>query len=294
MSVLKIQDNLYEGFLDDNHEYYDYGTATFDGKNPIDEATTGTSYYDDFLAPAGLSYVRKEKNLDGKIVMMTPNEYYKECANRIFNTSVSRLKIERGVYDKNIIEHLLNVLTVYKRKLCLPMINYADKGQEGLHRMYTIGELLGWDYKVPVLIVDWYDTERAEIEERRKQQAKIDRKVETAIQGALYYKYSDISDLEDQLAWELEKQFQYADDVTLPQEVILTPHSNTYVLTFLQHEYTINKDDINFKTVDIEDELSIDELELDDADDFLNTYLAEELNNKIQTMHNEILAHFYG
>ena len=43
----------------------------------------------------------------------------------------------------------------------MPYISRSNGAQqEGLHRMYTAGELFGWDdTKYPVLVVDWKDKE---------------------------------------------------------------------------------------------------------------------------------------
>ena len=36
-------------------------------------------------------------------------------------------------------------------------INYADRSQEGRHRMYVAAQLTSWDTKFPVMVVDVYD-----------------------------------------------------------------------------------------------------------------------------------------
>lgn len=274
MSVLKLQDDLFEGFLDNDRKVYDYGTAAFDGVHPFDIHHTGVSYYDDFLNSSTVKKLQERNNLTGKIVMMTPEEYYRDCATHIFNSSVEKLKTGRGVHDRKIIDHLLNVLTVYKRQLCLPMINYAAVGQEGLHRMYAVGELLGWNIKVPVLVVDWYDKERADNEHKAEKQAKIDRKVNAAIDRALEYHYADVQEIEDQLCWELERSFQYDENIKVPSTIKLEKKHNNYIFNFLNHEYEMDEDKIQFKS--IEDQLDIEDIDLEETEDFLKRYFGDD------------------
>ena len=102
-------------------------------------------------------YMKNNKNLEGKIVQMSPNEYYEECA-KIFNTTKENL-IEQRRWDEDILEHLKQVLTIYKKKFPITTINYAGREQEGLHRMMVAGDLFGWNHKFPVLTINWYDTE---------------------------------------------------------------------------------------------------------------------------------------
>lgn len=129
-------------------------------KQPFRTDKTGMSYYDDFLDPEGLAYKQKAKNRTGEIVYMSPNEYFEECSNVIFNGrhSVEELKKQRQ-YDKDTIEWMTNELQ-NGGQFDIPFINYADKGQEGLHRMLVVGNLYGWDKKFPVLIVRTYDQEK--------------------------------------------------------------------------------------------------------------------------------------
>lgn len=125
------------------------------------EMSTHTSYYDNFLNEKDLAYMRKAKNLDGKIVMMTPDEYYEE-ASKIFkrgsnrNTDVASLVLQRSnKYTDKYVEDMKNG-DVFP--LCY--LNYADNGQEGLHRMLAAKRAFGADVKYPVLVVTPYDEER--------------------------------------------------------------------------------------------------------------------------------------
>lgn len=143
---------------------FDYGTGKVSGQNIFDTTTTGMSYYDQLIpGDKENEYMRKNKNLQGEIVKMSPMEYYTECANNIFDSghTVKDL-IKQRTYDKNYIKELEEVITKKHTKYPMPYLNYAEKGQEGLHRMYVAGELFGWDTKFPVLVIDYYDKEIAD------------------------------------------------------------------------------------------------------------------------------------
>ena len=274
---IKYKDDIHEAYLDDEKKYYDYGTATYSGDgNVVDLNHTGMSFYDQFLGTSELAYLRDVKNLKGTVVKMTPKEYYQDCAYKIFNTTTEKLKRERGEYDRPIIEKLKNVVNVYKRKLCMPMINYADRGQEGLHRMLAIAELFGGDHEVPVLVVEWYDEERAENEKREAKKAEIDRKVERAISHALEYHFIGKEDLEIQLQGELEKEFEF-EDIQVPETIQLKETTNALILTFNNYDYPIEKDEIQWREASVEDDdidIDIDDLESDE--DFLVRYFGKD------------------
>ena len=272
----KYKDDILEAYIDEAEGIYDYGTASYNGGSDIIDTTrTGMSFYDQFLGTSELDYLHHNKNLKGDIVMMSPQEYYEECAYKIFNTSVSKLKRERGEYDRRIIDKLHKVLTVYKRKLCMPMLNYADKGQEGLHRMLAIAEVLGWDHKVPVLVVDWYDSDRHEREENEARQYKIDTLVERAITETLHYQFTDLEDLTSQLQLELVRQFKYESDVFVPEELDIKENDESIILTFINREYPIDRDEIRWRDNTI-DELEVDDLDLETDEEFLVKYFGKD------------------
>jgi len=128
-------------------------------KQPFRTDKVGMSYYDDFLDPEELAYKQKAKNRTGEIVYMSPKEYFELDSKYIHpKSSVEDLKRQRE-RDTDTIEWMTNELQS-GRQLNLPFINFADKGQEGLHRMLVVGNLYGWDKKFPVLIVRAYDQEK--------------------------------------------------------------------------------------------------------------------------------------
>ena len=129
--------------------------------NDLFEMSTHTSYYDNFLNDEDLAYMRKAKNRDGKIVMMTPDEYYKE-ASKLFskhsdkNVDVASLVKQRSnQFTDKYIEDMKN-----GDKFPLCYLNYADSSQEGLHRMLAAKRAFGPDVKYPVLVVTIYDIDR--------------------------------------------------------------------------------------------------------------------------------------
>lgn len=69
------------------------------GPNCPFKESTGVSYYDNFLNSADLHYMETHKNRTGKVVMMTPEEYYQECATKVFTISSDKLKAQRRAND---------------------------------------------------------------------------------------------------------------------------------------------------------------------------------------------------
>ena len=132
----------------------DIDTSMFAGTPIVPH--TGFSYYDDFLNSEELAYKQQAKNRTGEIVLMSPTEYYKECSLYGFDhrVSLSYLMENRRANDETL-EWLTNQLA-QGNKFNLPYINYADRAQEGLHRMMVLGDLYGWDKKYPVLVVTSY------------------------------------------------------------------------------------------------------------------------------------------
>ena len=130
----------------------------------FDVNSTGTSYYDNFLDPEDLKYMQNNKNLTGRIEMMTPQEYFSECATHTFGGRVDVAELKRSREyshfkegNRFIDKYAEDMARGDKFPLCF--INYANPGQEGLHRMYAAGETFGWDTKFPVLVIEPYDEE---------------------------------------------------------------------------------------------------------------------------------------
>lgn len=125
-------------------------------KAKFDINNTNMSYYNDFLKPSEIEYYKRNKNRIGKVIQMTPREYYDDCAKFIFNQSASNL--EKSRENENTEKYKDAMLSGETFPMCV--IDYADKGQEGLHRMLAAAQLFGWNIKYPVLAIYVYDEQR--------------------------------------------------------------------------------------------------------------------------------------
>ena len=273
---MKYTDDMFEGYLDAEQKFYDYRTQAVSGSDIFDENTTGVSFYDQFLGTSELDYLRDKKNLVGSIVYMSPNEYYKECGEHAFGrrkVTAQSLKDQRAA-DKSTLDHLKQVIQTYKRRFPLPYINYAEGGQEGLHRMYVAGELLGWDSpKHPVLVIHWADEARHQKEVKAKFDFEIESAIRKGVRDALQYNFTDIEDLRTQLEFSLDRTFEFIDEVKKPVDFQLIEKNNECVVKVLDIEYSFPKEDIRFVEKD-RDEDDLDDIELDgDIDAFLAKYL---------------------
>ena len=293
--------------------FYDYKTGNVEGTDVVDLHKTGMSFYDDFLLndTKTIEYLRDKKNLAGKIVMMSPDEYFQLCSDYGFpnsHPSVDSLKKQR-YSDEKTIQHLKDVLTVAKKKFPMPVLNKAASGQEGLHRMMVIGDMFGWDHKVPVLVVDWADKQRAFEEQKRKRIEKIEYRIRRAVQDTLYYKFNNIDELREQLHWELDKQFDSDDDVSTPVQFELTSdeQNNEFIVTIGAATYSFDYEDVKFIEPSEEDDLDDVDFEVDDdflvryfGDDWRETYphlkdkfnIKEEFESDINKVDNIILNHY--
>ena len=243
-------------------------------------AMSHVSFYNDFLKPSEQEYLAKEKNLKGSIEYMTPAEYYSECATKVFTSSVEKLKMERE-RDTYTIQHLNDVIDIYKKQFPIAIINYAEREQEGLHRMYVVGERFGWNTKHPVLVIRWADEDRAYREACAKQKARIESYIRNAIKKASYYTYYSIDELVSQLQSEVEKELQYVDEfenvgIKVKLERDDAEEAFEVIVNDYYHEYMYD-DMIKMKEpVETEDD-SLDDIDDDlDIDDWLAKYLSKD------------------
>lgn len=107
---------------------------------------TGMSDYDDILNnPIDNS---DNKNLAFIIKWMRPSEYIYRCAKDIFRVNYNRLFNHRNDYKiKKYSDMMKNGI-----KFDMPMLNYAMKSQEGLHRAIAAMNI-NKDNLIPVMIV---------------------------------------------------------------------------------------------------------------------------------------------
>ena len=148
-TVTQSNDQMSESYLDPEEKFWDYRTKEVDGDQYIDETRNEIGWVRDLLDDP--KYYEQRKGYTARIVEMTPEEYFQECA-KIFGNSVENQKRQTAA-DKTTLDHLTQVITKYKKRFPIPFINIKDRTQEGRHRMYVLGELLGWDKKFPVLII---------------------------------------------------------------------------------------------------------------------------------------------
>lgn len=148
-TITQSNDQMSEAYLDPEEKFWDYRTKEVDGDQYIDETRNEISWVRDLLEDP--EYYEQRKGYTARIIEMTPEEYFEECA-KIFGNSVENQKRQTSA-DKDTLDHLTQVITKYKKRFPIPFINIKDRTQEGRHRMYVLGELLGWDKKFPVLII---------------------------------------------------------------------------------------------------------------------------------------------
>lgn len=244
-------------------------------KSCVNIKSTGVSYYDDFLNPKDLKYMETNKNLTGYIEYMTPLKYYKECA-KIFNSSVESLKRQRR-HDESSIDTLTNAVES-GQKFYLPYINYANAGQEGLHRMMVLADVFGWDdEEFPVLVVEFVDENLEIIEDANKE-------LHNAVYEAKTYQYRESSLVEDfisQVQWELDRSSEYSD--TKYDAILLKNDEDKLIVSIEGFEKGVEEkvylDELRIKDDLEDDEINIDDLDLEDLgldfDDFdsLEKYL---------------------
>lgn len=153
---------------------FDWGTGEAKGDDIFDVSTLGgfSGIADTIPGAKYHQYMIDKKNKKGEIVQMTPQEFYDVSAS-FFRKTADELKSQRksipGYIDK-----LKAVITEKKRKFPLPFLDYTERSEEGLHRMYAAAELFGWDHKFPVLEVKWADQKRhdADVEARERKDAE--------------------------------------------------------------------------------------------------------------------------
>ena len=201
-------------YLDADQKFYDYGTKTFDGSNPFDVRKTGMSFYNQFFTDP--DYMEEYKNLKHKIIELSPKEYFRECA-KIFNSTYEN-QINQTKADKQTLAHLKEVLQKYKKTFPITFLNYAENSQEGRHRMYVVGELLGWDKKFPVMIVEHANEEKYKIEKEDSEKAQliyIKDTIEQCIDKVNSFHCYDIIEFQD----ELELQLNYILDSNISSKI---------------------------------------------------------------------------
>ena len=136
--------SLEEGinYLDDDHEFKDYGTAEVEGKNVIDTHKASTFATQDLLdGSADAAY----DNVCYTIIDLTPTQYFELCG-KVQEMSPEEIIRFIGM-DERQIAHIKDVILKFNKRLPLPYVSFSSvedvSGQEGRHRMYALGEMFG-------------------------------------------------------------------------------------------------------------------------------------------------------
>ena len=218
-------------YLED-YEYRDYKTQDISDNKYIDVTRQEASHYQDYLDdPEGTNKYHKTTS---EIVEMSPREYFERCAknfNSTFDNQYRQIK-----EDEEVIEHLKNVILKLKKKFPIPYINYSTESpmQEGRHRMFTLGELFGWDKKYPVLLI--YPTEEGKKESRHDEIYKALKEISN---NALKYTYTSLDNFMVDLEYAFEDKFaDYIDSYLLPE---ITETKDEILVSFEDVIYNIYK-----------------------------------------------------
>lgn len=155
--------SLTEAYLDPEKRFWDYRTGQISGNDLFDTTRSESSYGQSFLDGLGKS---DSKGRVGRIVEMSPTEYFKACA-KGFGSSYAA-QINQIKADKDTYQLLSDVIDKYNRQFPITYLDYS-KGfaQEGRHRMYIAGERFGWNTKFPVLVIEAAESPLFELKENR-------------------------------------------------------------------------------------------------------------------------------
>ena len=269
-----VESILDEASIDPEGKYTDFGTGKVTDDNIFDDRTH-VSFYDQLFTNP--DYMAKEENLKGHIEMMSPREYYEECATKIFrNTSVEDLKRSRAT-DPRVLDEIREIIVKYKRQVFLPYLNYAEQNQEGLHRMLVAAELFGWDHKFPVLIVEWADEGLALQRKKAKEEDRIRRYIRDAVDSSLHYNYDKLEEFEEECKIQVDYKFDFIDE---PVKSFSVKHNSdeTTDVEVNGIVYQFDTDRINVKP-SRENSDNVDELEWDDLDIELDDLSDEEIKD---------------
>ena len=269
-----VESILDEDSIDPEGKYTDYGTGKVTDDNIFDNRTH-VSFYDQLFTNP--DYMAKEENLKGHIEMMSPREYFEECATKIFpNSSVDSLIKSRSA-DPRVLDEIKEIIVKYKRQVFLPYLNYAEQNQEGLHRMLVAAELFGWDHKFPVLVIEHVDEELAQQRKKAKEEDRIRRYIKDAVDSSLHYNYDKLEEFEEECKAQVDYKFDFIDE---PVNSFSVTHNNdgTTDVEVNNVVYQFDTDKINVKP-STENSDNIDELEWDDLDIELDDLSDEELSD---------------
>lgn len=240
-------------FLKEDRIYSsDYGTGKIKNNQYFDITKNEASKYTDYLREP--EKTNKYFKTTSSIQMLTPREYFNECA-KIFDDTFEK-QYRQIKEDSDIINELKDVILKEKKQFPITVLNYAENQQEGRHRMFTLGELFGWDKKYPVLVI----RETPEGKEYKKQQA-IFRGLNRLTNRALEFTFDSYEDAIEEIKYHLDRDLKdYYDydylDIILTKKPSIVIQVDNVSYEIEDHEISLdtNKED------DLEDLLTVDDL----------------------------------
>lgn len=240
---------LAENYLREDSFKYPVGKITDD--NFFDTNYSEIGYINDFIE----NPVQDNKKFT--IEQLTPREYFEECA-KLFNSSIDK-QIRQIENDEKILNHLYKVHKAGEQ-FPLTYINYTNKGQEGRHRMYLLGELYGWDKKYPVGIIRYIDEEKAKQDLEDKRKREIVHYVGTDIEQLKTWSYDSFTEFEDEVAFLIDR---WKDRYDFDAELIWDGNApSQYIIKVEDVGFFIDRDSIKIKEHDASwDDLDIEDLE---------------------------------
>lgn len=273
MKFKMVESILDEASIDPEGKYTDFGTGKVTSDNIFDDRTH-ISFYDQLFTNP--DYMAEKENLKGHIEMLSPKEYFEECATKIFSNSSVDSLIKSREADPRVLDEIKEIIVKYKRQVFLPYLNYAEQNQEGLHRMLVAAEIFGWDHKFPVLIIEWVDEELAIQRKKAKEEDRVRRYIKQAVEDTLHYTFDKIEEFTDECKSQVEYKFDFIEE---PINSFSVRHNGEDTEVEVNNVVYIFDTDL-IKIVpreedDIEDEddIELDDLDLDlDFDEFLKKY----------------------
>lgn len=237
----------------EDYDYFDYKTEDISDNKYIDVTKSEMTYYQEYLDEP--EETNKYHKTSSKIVEMTPREYFEECA-KIFDSTFEK-QYRQIELDSQVIDKLKTVVLNLKKKFPIVVLNYAENTQEGRHRMFTLGELFGWETnKYPVLIIE--ETEEGAL---YKKENKIFKALRDISNKQVEYTYTSLDNFMIDLKYAFEDKLQdYLDTYITPD---ITEYNGGVRVTLDGVDYDI--DDYEIK-IDPNKEDDLDDIDLDIED----------------------------
>lgn len=159
-----------------------------------------TYYQECFNNP---TYMEKRYNITIDVENLTPYQYFEYCA-RMFKTSINTLKKVKE-RDKGIdyIKDLEEIINDPSNQFPMVYIDFPSHNQEGLHRMYALGELYGWsNVRFPVLVIT-----RTKKQEKEIEKEETERTVWNILQDVMYKKYLSDEEFIQELKIQINQEY---------------------------------------------------------------------------------------